>query len=98
MMVNNQGYIIHKAGQKKGRMHDYIFKNIKRIILLLQKGLLVYLTMDIGVEWDFPQQLSTLPCKKKRTQKDLSQEEIEYNGIHSGKKRIVIENKICCRI
>ncbi|MDQ6723954.1 MAG: transposase family protein [Thermoproteota archaeon] len=33
MMVNNYGYIIHKATHKKGRKHDYIFKNIKRIIL-----------------------------------------------------------------
>ncbi len=33
MMVNNRGYIIHKAAHKKGRKHDYIFKNIKRIIL-----------------------------------------------------------------
>ena len=33
MMVNNRGYILHKATHKKGRRHDYIFKNIKRIIL-----------------------------------------------------------------
>ena len=33
MMVNNRGYILHKANHKKGRRHDYIFKNIKRIIL-----------------------------------------------------------------
>ncbi|MER5174492.1 MAG: transposase family protein, partial [Candidatus Nitrosocosmicus sp.] len=32
--------------------------------------------------------------KKKRNQKDLSQEEKEYNRIHS-KKRIVIEHTIC---
>ena len=33
LMVNNRGYILHKAAHKKGRRHDYIFKNIKRIIL-----------------------------------------------------------------
>ena len=33
LMVNNRGYILHKAAHKKGRKHDYIFKNIKRIIL-----------------------------------------------------------------
>ncbi len=33
LMVNNRGYILHKAVHKKGRKHDYIFKNIKRIIL-----------------------------------------------------------------
>ncbi len=52
----------------------------------------------LGVEKDFPEQLSALPCKKKRNQKDLSQEEKEYNKIHSKKKRIVIENTIICRL
>jgi hypothetical protein len=33
IMVNNQGIIIHKLRHKKGQRHDYIFKNIKRIIL-----------------------------------------------------------------
>jgi hypothetical protein len=47
----------------------------------------------LGVETDFPGQLSTLPYKK-RYQEDLSQEEKEYNRIHS-KKRIVIEHTIC---
>ena len=32
-IVNNRGYIIHKANHKKGRRHDYIFKNIRKIIL-----------------------------------------------------------------
>jgi len=44
----------------------------------------------LGVEKDFPEQLSTLPYKKKRKQEELSKEEKEYNKIHS-KKRIVIE-------
>ena len=48
----------------------------------------------LGVEKDFPEQLSALPYKKKRNQEDLSQEEKEYNRIHS-KKRIVIEHTIC---
>ncbi|MER5176069.1 MAG: transposase family protein [Candidatus Nitrosocosmicus sp.] len=47
----------------------------------------------LGVEKDFPEQLSALPYKKKRNQKDLSQEEKEYNRIHS-KKRIVVEHTI----
>ena len=46
----------------------------------------------LGVEKDFPDQLSALPYKKKRTQQELSQEEKEYNKIHSKKKRIVIES------
>jgi hypothetical protein len=47
----------------------------------------------LGVEKDFPQQLSTLPYRKKRNL-DLSEEEKEYNKNHS-KKRIVIEHTIC---
>jgi hypothetical protein len=31
--VNNRGYIIHKAANKKGRKHDYIFIYTKEIIL-----------------------------------------------------------------
>ncbi len=48
----------------------------------------------LGVEKDFPEQLSALPCKKKRNQLALTQEEKEYNKIHS-KKRIVVEHTIC---
>jgi hypothetical protein len=33
LTVNKDGYIIHKAANKKGRKHDYIYKNIRRIIL-----------------------------------------------------------------
>jgi hypothetical protein len=47
----------------------------------------------LGVETDFPEQLAALPYKKKGDQ-FLSQEEKEYNKIHS-KKRIVIEHTIC---
>jgi hypothetical protein len=39
----------------------------------------------LGVETDFPEQLSALPYKKKRNQ-DLYQEEKEYNRIHAKKK------------
>ena len=47
----------------------------------------------LGVEKDFPEQLSALPYKKKRNY-ELSQEEKEYNKFHS-KKRIVVEHTIC---
>ncbi len=43
LMVNNRGYILHKIGYKKGRRHDYIFKNIKRTILSFQYKLLLQL-------------------------------------------------------
>ena len=92
IMVNNRGYILHKIGYKKGKRHDYdIYKKDhpstpKEVINVLDLGYL-------GIETNFPEQLSALPCKKKRNQ-DLSQEEKEYNKFHS-KKRIVIEHTIC---
>ena len=48
----------------------------------------------LGVEKDFPEQLSSLPYRKKRNQQELSQEEKEYNKSHS-KRRIVVEHTIC---
>jgi hypothetical protein len=59
-------------------------------ILIISKY--VVSVFDLGylvVEKDFPEQLSVLPYKKKRNQKELSEEEKEYNKIHS-KMRIVI--------
>ena len=41
IMVNNRGHIIHKVAHKKGKRHDYIFKNIRRIILSFQNKLLI---------------------------------------------------------
>jgi DDE superfamily endonuclease/Helix-turn-helix of DDE superfamily endonuclease len=92
LMVNNRGYILHKVGYKKGRKHDYdIYKKNhpvtpKEVVNVVDLGYL-------GVEKDFPEQISALPSKRKRNQ-DLSQEEIEYNRIYA-KKRIVIEHTIC---
>ena len=89
--VNNRGYILHKIGYKKGRKHDYdIYKNNhpdipKQVIIVVDLGYL-------GVEKDFPEQLSALPYKKKRNQ-CLSQEEIKINTIHS-KTRIIVEHTI----
>jgi DDE superfamily endonuclease/Helix-turn-helix of DDE superfamily endonuclease len=93
LMVNNHGCIIHKTNHKKGARHDYnIYKKNhpvipKEVVNVVDLGYL-------GIEKDFPQQLSALPCKKKRNQKELSDEEKEHNKIHS-KKRIVIEHTIC---
>jgi hypothetical protein len=91
IMVNNRGYILHKICYKKGRKHDYdIYKNHhpvtpKQVVNVIDLGYL-------GIEKDFPEQLSALPYKRKRNQ-ILSQEEIDYNKLHS-KKRIVIEHTI----
>ena len=92
-MVNNHCIINHKTANKKGRRHNYdIYKENhpitpKQVINVFNLGYL-------GIEKDFPQQLSVLPCKKKRNQEELLDEEKEHNKIHS-KKRIVIEHTIC---
>jgi hypothetical protein len=33
LTVNKDGFIIHKAANRKGRKYDYIYKNIRIIIL-----------------------------------------------------------------
>jgi hypothetical protein len=92
LMVNNRGFIIHKTNQKRGCRHDYdIYKNNhavtpKQVVNVFDLGYL-------GIESDFPEQLSALPYKKKRNL-ELSEEEKEYNKNHS-KNRIVIEHTIC---
>ena len=47
----------------------------------------------LGVEKDIPDQISSLP-NKKRNQKDLSQEEKDYNQNHS-RNGMAIEHTIC---
>jgi DDE superfamily endonuclease/Helix-turn-helix of DDE superfamily endonuclease len=93
LMVNIHGLIIHKTSKKKGRRHDYdIYKKShpltpKQVVNVFDLGYL-------GVEKDFPRQTSSIPKRKKRNQRWLSQEEKEVNKSHS-KKRIVIEHTIC---
>jgi hypothetical protein len=92
LMVNNQGIIIHKLVIKKGRRHDYdIYKENHPIIP--KQVVNVFDLGYLGVEKDFPEQLSSISNRKKRNQ-ELSQEEIESHKNHS-KKRIVIEHTIC---
>ncbi len=92
IMVNNRGYILHKIGYKKGRRHDYdVYKKNhpitpKEVVNVVDLGYL-------GIEKDYPEQLSELPHKKNRNQPEVSQEEKEYNKIHS-KKRIIVEHTI----
>ncbi len=92
LVVNNHGYIIHKLDHKKGRRHDYdVYK--KNHPVIPKDVLNMYDLGHLGVENDFPEQMSALPYKKKKNQ-ELSQEEKDYNKIYS-KKRIVIEHTIC---
>jgi hypothetical protein len=92
LMVNNHGIIIHKSNHKKGQRHDYfIYKNNRpvtpnQVVNVFDLGYL-------GVEKDFPDQLSSLPNRKKRRMA-MSQEEINFNQEHA-KKRIVVEHTIC---
>ena len=54
----------------------------------------------LGIEKDYPEQISSLPIKKKKKKRnqDLTiEEEKEYNRIHS-KKRIIIEHATICRL
>ncbi len=91
LVVNNKGYVVYKLGHKKGRRHDYdVYKKNhpitpKDVLNLFDLGY-------VGVEKDFPEQLSSLQKKKKRNL-ELSQEEKEYNKNHS-RKRIVIEHHL----
>lgn len=91
-MVNNHGFIIHKTDHRRGRRHDYdIYKTNrpttpKEVVNIFHLGYL-------SIEKDFPDQLSSLPNRKKRNL-ELLQEEIEYKKSHS-KKRIKIEHTIC---
>ncbi len=92
LTVNKDGYILHKVAYKKGRRHDYdVYKEDhpvipKQVVTVVDLGYL-------GIEKDYPEQLSSLPYKKKINQ-CLSQEEKDYNAIHS-KKRITVEHTIC---
>ncbi len=88
-MVNNRGYIIHKARKKKGRRHDYdVYKKNHSVP---PPQLLMCLPL-LGVKWisqnNYPH------YHTERRDLALSQEEKEYNKIHS-RKRIVIEHTIC---
>ncbi len=89
--VNNQGYILHKPNHKKGRRHDYNIYKKNHHVTHPQVVNVVDLRY-LGVEKDFPEQLSALPYKKKRNQ-FLSDDEKEYNKIHS-KKMIIVEHTI----
>ena len=92
LMVNNHGLIIHKLWYKRGCRHDYnIYKNShpvtpKQVVNVVDLGYL-------GIEKDFPEQLSSTYLKEKRETWIYLQNK-EYNKNHS-KRRIVIEHTIC---
>ncbi len=72
LVVNKNSYIVYKLGHKKGRRHDYnIYK--KNHPVIPKEVVNVYDLGYLGVEKDFPEQLSALTYKKKRNQKELPQ-------------------------
>ena len=79
-------------GKDEGMIIYSVYKKDRPIVIPKQVVNVVDLGY-LGVEKDFPDQLSALPYKKKRNY-ELSQEEKEYNNIHS-RKRIVVEHTIC---
>ena len=92
-MANNHGYIIHKTGNRKGRRHDY--DTYKKNHPLTPKDVVNIFDLGYhGVEKDFPEQLSSIPNRKKTNLLQLSQQQKEYNLQHN-KNRIVIEHTIC---
>ena len=93
VMVSKNGTIIHKAGHKKGRRHDYDIYKKNHPKTPKEEVVNVFDLGYLGVENDFPERLSSIPNRKKRNL-DLSQEEMESNINHS-KKRIKIEHAIC---
>ena len=91
-MVNNHCFITHKANHKRGGRHDYdIYK--KNHPLVPKEIVNVFDLGYLGIENDFPDQLSSIPNRKKRNLQ-LSDDHKEYNKSHS-KRRIIIEHTIC---
>ena len=70
-MVNNRGYILDKVAHKEGRRHDYDAYKKDRPVVPKQVVNVVDLGY-LGIEKDFPQQLSSLPYRKKRNLLQLS--------------------------
>ena len=68
-MVNDHDYILHK----KGRRHDY--DTYKKSHPLTPKDVVNVFDLEyLGVEKDFPEQLSPIPNRKNRNQGGSSQQ------------------------
>ncbi|MGH2623070.1 MAG: transposase family protein [Sphingobacterium sp.] len=89
---NQKSLIVYKTWHNQmGKRHDYrIYK--KNHPVLPPDVLSLYDLGFLGVEKEFPEQLSSLPIRKEKGF-ELIKEEKEYNKIHSA-KRIVIEHVI----
>ena len=89
--INLTGEIIHKPPHSPGRRNDYAILKIKHPIL--SEELMVFYDLGyLGVEKDFPDQISILPYKRKKG-KELTVPQKEWNKIQS-KIRIKVEHVI----
>ncbi|MER5175112.1 MAG: hypothetical protein ABJB76_11110 [Candidatus Nitrosocosmicus sp.] len=86
LVVNNPGFIIHKANHRKRPKLDYDVYKENHPVTPKEVVVNIFDLGYMGVEKDFPEQKSILLYKKKRDQ-ELSQEEKEYNKSHSKKNR-----------
>ncbi len=89
--INLDRVIIHKSAHSPGSHHDYKIYKAKHPVLpeeLLQFYDLGYL----GIQKDFPDQISILPYKKKKD-RELSASQKEWNRSQS-KIRIKVEHVI----
>ncbi len=89
--VNINGEIIHKSSHVPGSHHDYKIYKSKHPIL--PEELLIFYDLGyLGIEKDFPKQISILPYKKKKGV-DLTDSQKEWNKAQS-KIRIKVEHTI----
>jgi hypothetical protein len=58
-MINDQGIIVHKLGYMKGRRHDYDFYKKNHPVIPSKQVVNVFDLGYLGVEKDFPEQLSS---------------------------------------
>jgi hypothetical protein len=66
-MVNDQGIIVHKIGHTKGRRHDYNFYKKNYPVTPSRQVVNVFDLGYLGIEKDFPEQLSSHHVKGKET-------------------------------
>lgn len=89
--VNLDGVIIHKSTHSPGSHHDY--KIYKSKHPAFSEDLMVFYDLGyLGIEKDFPDQISILPYKKKKG-KELTISQKEWNKLQS-KIRINVEHVI----
>jgi hypothetical protein len=86
LMVNNLGIIIHKTDYKKKEEDMTIYSIYKKNHPVTTKQILNVFDLGyLGVENDFPKQLSSIPVRRERNLKLFSKEK-NCNKNHSKKR------------